>query len=148
MLYIWGEVNQATALLDFHLGEAAVYNAYSRAGISGEKVSLLHVAFSVPTASVLLGTPEKGLVFLKDVFGSFERMKEVLFDMCIKIPTIGTETNAAGLVRFSSIHTVMQVSWVLTTPKEELLANNPAEYYFKVSGIFFLGKRDCSQQSL
>ena len=131
MLYLWGEVKQASAFLDFHLGEANIYHAYSKAGISGELVSLLHVALCLPTASIVLGMPHKGHAFMLQNFSSFDGIKIVLYDMCSKIPTMATEEDPTGLVRFSTCNIHVQMLWVLVAPKEELLASHPAEHYFK-----------------
>ena len=131
LLWIWGDVSQAIKLLDFHLGEMAMYAAYARAGNEAEKMSLLQVCLAIPQASLMCGQPARAYKFMLENFKTFDYMERELKILAAFNPAIVTETREHGLIHLSSLMIQVQMSWILTAPKEELLAKHPKEYYFK-----------------
>ena len=131
LLYIWGEVEHADRLLDFHLGEAVVYRTYSKAGVNAELISLVHSTFRIPMVSFMMGMTEKGNAFFVDTYGSLAKMEAALDTFSDAMKTVITEKNPKGTFLFFFIFTVLALYIAIHGRcSQQMLATNAGVYIF------------------
>ena len=130
LMFIWGEVEKATELFDFHLTEGFVSNSMVRAGVGSEIMPAVYISHTLGAISVVMNRGSDVLRLLVDVYQTFDGIGVIYNRLAGVNETISTEEKPAGLCRLDTLVSYMQAIWCLAASKEDLLKKHPKEYYF------------------
>lgn len=130
LMFIWGEVEKATELFDFHLTEGFVSNSMARAGVGSEILPAVYIGHTLGAISVVMNRGSDVHRLLVNIFQTFDGIGTIYNRLADVNDTLSTEEKPAGLCRIETLVGYMQAIWCLTASKEDLLKKHPKEYYF------------------